>query len=316
MRMMKSGIAVAVLGAFAGAVCAQSSVTIYGKIDMGIGKPIGTRDKQVFDAGGARTSRLGFRGVEDLGNGWAALFALEHRFNPDDGQSSASTFWNGFSTVGLRGPWGTVNLGRQYTASFTLVQNQVDPFGAETVAALRSIGMQVSPLAKVRIADSIRYDHSIAGVNLAASVAEASQPAPNAGSDRPWSVAANYSVGPFFAAIGYEDPANTNDRLWNFAARYNFGPATAALGFSTGKDGIDRSVRGWLVGATVALGSGDLKTGYATQRTSGIGTMAQKFGLGYHHNLSKRTKLYADVARDGKAATSKVGYDVGMQHNF
>ena len=60
--MQKSLIALAVLGAFAGAASAQSSVTIYGKLDQAIGKPTGTEDKQVMDNTG---SRIGFRAYVD-----------------------------------------------------------------------------------------------------------------------------------------------------------------------------------------------------------------------------------------------------------
>ena len=101
--MKKSLLALAVLGAFAGAASAQSSVTLYGKLDLGFAKAAGSADKQVAD--GSR-SRVGFRGVEDLGGGLKALFQFEHRFNPDDGTVTNAAFWYGISTVGLGGSFG------------------------------------------------------------------------------------------------------------------------------------------------------------------------------------------------------------------
>ena len=80
--MKKSLLALVVLGAFAGAASAQSSVTIFGKIDQALGKRVGQKDRQVIDTAG---SRIAFRGYEDLGGGLGALFAIEHRFTPDTG---------------------------------------------------------------------------------------------------------------------------------------------------------------------------------------------------------------------------------------
>ncbi|MCV4872465.1 porin, partial [Escherichia coli] len=62
-------------------------------------------------------SRLGVRGVEDLGGGLKAIFNLEHRMNADDGNSTAPNFWQ-HSWVGLSGNFGEVRLGRDYAPAF------------------------------------------------------------------------------------------------------------------------------------------------------------------------------------------------------
>ncbi len=326
--MKKTVLAWALLGTLAGAASAQSSLTIYGKIDVGVGKAPGSRDKQVFDAGGTNTSRIGFRGVEDLGGGYAAVFALEHRFRPDTGMDTtisptlpSGRFWQGQSWVGLRSPYGTISLGRQYTPSFSLVQNVIDPWGSETVAALRGVGMLAGPgIAASRFADSVRYDFSGRGINFAASIAEANN-AEAPGPDRPWSAAANYSAGPLFVGLAYEDPAGDIDKLWNVGARYRVGKAQLAAGYSRGRTQADVKTTGWLVGATIEAGPGDVKVGYGQTKVDPAGPApsdktVSKFGVGYHYNLSKRTKVYADVAHDREAITSKTGYDLGIQHNF
>src|SRR5574343_1377129 len=105
--MKKSLIALAVLGAFAGVASAQSSVTIYGKLNIEAGKAIGSEDKTLMDVAG---SRLGFKGVEDLGGGLAATFGIEHRFNPQDGNSNSTRFWNGYSKVGVKGAFGELEM--------------------------------------------------------------------------------------------------------------------------------------------------------------------------------------------------------------
>ncbi|MEN9482538.1 MAG: hypothetical protein RJB37_418 [Pseudomonadota bacterium] len=305
--MKKSLLALAVLGAFAGAASAQSSVTLYGKVDLGVGKATGSADKQVRDGAG---SRLGIKGVEDLGGGMKALFGFEHRFDPDTGAQNSANMWNGYSTVGLGGAFGTVNLGRQYTSSFSLVQNAFDPFDGDTVAGLRDSSLRIAP-ARLRIANSIRYDGTFGGVKIAADIAERTT-----GTDRPYTLAAQYAAGPVLAAISYENPEGGSDKLLNAGVAYTFGPAKLALAGSTGKNAANASVKGYLIGATVNVGpAGRVLVGYA-QNKVGSADADKKASVGYRHDLSKRTFLYTDFTRVNKLATEKTGYDFGVQHNF
>src|SRR5437763_16600902 len=105
-------VAAAALAGVSSASWAQSSVTVFGFVELQVGRqtqqPAGT---QMFDMGG---SRLGFKGEEDLGGGLKAQFYLEHRFDPQSGASSGGdTFWKGGSWVGLSSnEWGAVKLGR------------------------------------------------------------------------------------------------------------------------------------------------------------------------------------------------------------
>ena len=84
--MKKTLIALAVMGAVAGVAHAQSNVTIYGVVDTGLIKESGSDIRM----GGNVDSRIGFRGVEDLGSGMKATFELERRFNLNDGTQSES----------------------------------------------------------------------------------------------------------------------------------------------------------------------------------------------------------------------------------
>ena len=309
--MKKHVLLFAALSAVAGAASAQSTVTVYGRLDQGVGKPLGSADKQLMDASG---SRLGFRGSEDLGGGMRALFGFEHRFSPDTGAANA-TFWQGYSTVGLGTPYGRVNLGRQYTAAFSLIQNQIDPFGGDTVAQVRDIGMRVGGIPKTRVADSIRYDFGGNGFNVAASIAESQQPAALAGPDRPLSIAASYEAGAFFVGVGYENPANANDDHWNLGARYKLGPVDLSAGIARGTTAANTDASGYVVGARYLLGANELMAAYGRQKVNGRTTNA-KLGLGLHHHLSKRTKLYVDVGHDSKLTQQKTGYDLGIYHSF
>jgi len=313
--MKKSLLALVALTAFAGAASAQSSVTIFGKIDQSVGKAIGTTDKAVMDNAG---SRIAFRGYEDLGGGMGALFAFEHRFSPDTGASASATFWNGFSYVGLKaGAVGTLTLGRHYTAAFQNVQTVIDPFYGEGVAALREIASgALYGTARVRVANSVKYSNVFGPVTVAADVAETSGAA---GAKKPYSVAVSGVFGPAWVGVAYENPESASSDLVNLAARVTFGPATIMGEITGGSVSATTDFAAYLIGAKVVVGSGDIKVGYATRKSETAGTKTTqnaKFGLGYDHNLSKRTKVYVQYARDSKVATEKAGYEVGMQHNF
>ena len=308
--MKKSLLALAVLGAFAGAASAQSSVTLYGKLDLGFAKAAGSADKQVADGS---KSRVGFRGVEDLGGGLKAMFQFEHRFNPDDGTVTNAAFWHGISTVGLGGSFGTVNLGRQYTAAYSLATGVIDPFGGDTVAGLRGESLTKS-VARLRTDNSVRYDGAFGGLKVAADIAET----PAGGVDRPYSVAAQYAAGPFMVAASYDNPTGANDNLATLGGSYTFGPAKVSLGIGRGDNDSNVRVKQALAGVTVSVGAaGQVLAGYA-QEEVGTADATKKVSLGYRHNLSKRTQLYTDVTRinDAIKNTDKTGYDFGVIHTF
>ena len=83
--MKKSLIVLAALGAFAGVASAQSSVTLYGRVDLSVNKPVGSANKGISNGSG---SRFGARGVEDLGGGMSAFFNIEHRFDADPARAT------------------------------------------------------------------------------------------------------------------------------------------------------------------------------------------------------------------------------------
>ncbi|MFM9901082.1 MAG: porin [Polaromonas sp.] len=122
---MKTSSLLALSGLLAaGTVQAQSAVTLYGVLDLGLESV-----SQVAAAGGRLTrvpsntglfpSRFGLRGTEDLGGGLSALYTLEGGITPDNGASAqGGRLFGREASVGLRGDWGTLTLGRQYTMLF------------------------------------------------------------------------------------------------------------------------------------------------------------------------------------------------------
>lgn len=134
--MKKILIALTALSSLAGLVHAQSSVTLYGIADAGIGtKSTTTRannaglvsntklSQTVIDSGSLATSRFGMRGIEDLGGGLKAVFNLEGGVELDTGagNTSGGNLFSRQANVGLSGDFGAVTVGRQFTAYYTLV---------------------------------------------------------------------------------------------------------------------------------------------------------------------------------------------------
>ena len=165
--MKKSLLALAVLGAFAGAAQAQSSVTIYGIVDTGVAYQSkaatgtgGTGSKFSVNSGIIQGSRIGFKGAEDLGGGLNAVFNLEVGFSNDTGAlqgSDASTSSNLFrrkSVVGLAGGFGSVLVGRQTDYADTIsVYTSVNDFGGWT----GNVGHNLDRLEGTRTNNSIAY---------------------------------------------------------------------------------------------------------------------------------------------------------------
>jgi len=165
--MQKKIIALAIAGLASTAAFAQSNVTIYGRADYGFletGANSGALQNQKhtgsFGSGLELGSRLGFKGVEDLGNGLKAIFEIEYGISMDQSASgSAATaagavsststgagtnaaWTNRHSYVGLTGGFGTAVGGRLDGVRYGIFNNY-DPFGGGTVGNFTQITRQV-----------------------------------------------------------------------------------------------------------------------------------------------------------------------------
>jgi len=251
--MKKSLIALAALGTIASAAQAQTAVTIYGTVDTGI--TFSNHNASTTGDGGSKfgvgsgnidTSRIGFKGVEDLGGGLKALFQLEAGFASDTGASQDSGAFNRKSVVGLGGSYGTVLLGRQ--------SDILDDAGHK-YTSIKDFGNFVgSPhmldrLEGIRTQNSIRYDSpELQGFKGSVIYGFGEQAGQNS-AGQSFGAGGTYDNGPLGLYLGYYQSkfgANPSDTLISSIA--------AASGLSTSDLG-GTNLDGTTVNKTVSLGA-------------------------------------------------------------
>eukprot|EP01034_Spumella_vulgaris_P031731 gene31731-39199_t len=179
------------------AAFAQSSVTLYGRVNT-------TVERQ--EVGNVKTtglfnnsSRFGFKGSEDLGGGLKAGFQLESGFNSDTG-ASATTFFGRQSEVNLSGGFGAVRLGRFTAESYYATADYVSMHNHDTGSSSDAFYAYVMP-----DANKIAYrTPTFGGLTVDAAVALHEQPTGRAGKNA-FDLAANYNLAR--ASVGAADTA-------------------------------------------------------------------------------------------------------------
>lgn len=333
--MKKSLIALAVLAA-SGAAMAQSSVTVYGRLDASVGnidKLVGGSQTKLFSGGdtGLTTPRLGFMGKEDLGGGLSATFKLEQRINIDTGDLQAPSF-KGETSLGLAGGFGALRFGRM-TTSFDdarALSNKFNVFDSNgftpTSAAFKTISDTKTKNADYssRANGMVRYDSPSFG-GVYGSVSHAFEQTTGA-DDTVTSLLLGYKDGGLNVALGHQDE-KTKQEYTQLAASYDFGTFALSGGYSTRK--ADAAANGkdteYSFGVEMPLGPVKVSAGYAASETKISGAKASEssgFGLGAKYALSKRTSLYGGYSKvtEENAAGVKSGdtkiFAVGVRHDF
>lgn len=185
--MKKSLVALAALSAMAAGVHAQSSVTLYGVVDVGVrmtdNAGADNEDRVTSlngvgadtTAGGITPSRWGIRVTEDLGGNYRALANIEARFLADKGAlQTAEQFQQ--SWVGLVTPFGQVTLGRQYNVLFDVSALAFSPF--KTMGPfLESYKPEIGMALGARNNNMVKYAIALGGfaAELQASAGEGAQ---------------------------------------------------------------------------------------------------------------------------------------------
>ena len=346
---MKHIAALALLATAAATASAQSNVTLFGVVDVAV-RHVKNGDNSLnsMASGGYNTSRLGFRGVEDLGGGLKANFWLETGFNADSGtQSDATRFWNRRSTVGLSGGFGEIRLGRDFTPTYTGYADY-DAFGTTGIASADKFATTFGTAVDTNTRSDNEFSYFTPG-NLGGFKAQVSfAPSEKVAGKKYIGGRAGYAAGPLdvTASYGQTDTvlnANGNQRLKIaiIGGSYDFGVVKLMGYYNQYKLG-DLKQETANIGVHVPVGAGTIRASYihvdASGRTAlGVDTSkndSSQIAIGYVHDLSKRTALYTTVARvnnkeraafvtasspalpspnNGRDST---GFEFGIRHRF
>lgn len=267
--MKKSLIALAVLGSFAGAAAAQSSATLYGKLDIGYGignggtyEGLKGRDSKFQQWGNSRvTSRWGLKGEEDLGNGLSVYFNLESKIDPENGASSSDLF-DRAAIVGIKGSFGAIQAGRQTTV-MNNVLGQFDVSGSPNLtsalgnAGLSAISQRFGASNYSRVDSALAYvSPNFAGFSFQAAVVLKNDLINGPDSKTLYTVGAQYAIGGFTIGAAYESkPVSMADvsSSWGIGAKYNFGSFVISGGYFDNH--LKADGRGFYLGAMVPVGA-------------------------------------------------------------
>lgn len=353
--MKKSLVALAILAA-AGTASAQSSVTLFGIVTAGIqhgsGSGAGSASRTAIDSGGDVTSRLGFRGTEDLGGGLSAGFWLEAQVNVDNGTGAQTVTnnqtsgivggqgltFNRRATVSLASKnLGEVRLGRDYRVE-SLNNAVFDPFTVQGAGGSEGPDAQANRFlpgggSSLRVSNSVAYftPATLGGFygQVQLSLGEnTSSAGVNEDDGDHAGIRVGWAKGPINVAIStgrteFARSTTTGDvRLSNVAGSYDFGFAKVAVVIN--HDKFDRAVeltgKGRLVGVTVPVGAGEIRASYSRYEITGNGLApeVERLSLGYRYNLSKRTALYATIGQlknSGGSRRALLGATTGVNEN-
>lgn len=311
--MKKTLLAAALLAGFAGVAQAETSVTLYGILDAGIGyQRISSGDSNLFPSQSKigvvsnvqNYSRWGLRGSEDLGEGLSAVFTLESGFHPSSGLSLLDErLFGRQATIGVaNSAWGQLDIGRQLNMASKYFTS-IDPFGENFGPA--SMGTSFSSANLTRYDNMLMYQSPLIdglqfGVGYAFNINdndEANTGFATNDNQRAWTFGVRYMNGPLNVAASY-DQLKRSDSITD-----NFAPGT---GGSTGT-----RINAWLVGGTydfevvkLALAFGHTNGGWIQGGTI-IGLFNPKFDVLQSH-------IYRN---DFKAKQYMVGLSAPLQQD-
>src|ERR1700761_624128 len=336
--MKKSLLSPAVLAAASGAASAQSSVTLYGKVDLGLVMDSGNSAGKSLrlDSGVTGGSRIGFKGVEDLGGGMKAAFQLETGYCADSAQGAPNFCTGSNQFMGrqahgdLTGSFGAISAGRQYSLGFNNLST-IDPFGTGFAGQINNI---VDP-SGIRLNNSATYSTpNLGGFTASAEIALGEQTG-NWQANRETGAGLTYASGPAYAGFTFYDVSAANGigaarKNYLLGGTYDFGVVKihALVQKSTGTASLD--VLDMMAGVTIPVAGGQVLASYIhhNDRTT-ADKDAQQLGVGYLYPLSKLTSVYgafARIANENGAAftvgnatatgTGNKAFNLGVVHNF
>jgi predicted porin len=335
---------------------AQSTVTLYGIVDASVRFTDGLSasnaaaqgSTKAVNSGVNNTSRFGFRGSEDLGNGLAAVFGLETGINADTGaQANTTKFFDRASYVGLKANWGTITVGRQTTVLADSL-GPVDPLGVRFagfnpnvgVAALSAhgLGIEYGPSGATsgayRLDNSIKYAGKFSDLTVRAMHALGEKVGDSSALSST-GAGMTYQAGNLAATLGYaqfQSAAGLQLKAYVGGVSGKIGNNKLSFTYAGNKAEVSGTseVRytTWGLGGTVPITSNmDLILAHykvSRERTAKVKDGYNRTVAFVEYKLSKRTKLYAELDHTGWQSgfvaaalpQSAHGASLGMVHNF
>ncbi|MEO6407411.1 MAG: porin [Burkholderiaceae bacterium] len=318
--------AVAALALLAAGTCAaQSSVSLYGLVDMTGGRfqDAGGLKTWRLDANGLSQSFLGLRVVEDVGGGLKVRAQLEHYLRPDTGavgRFGADPFWSRSANVGFQGAFGTSVIGRTATPLYQSTA-LLNPFGdsftfSPTLRQYFSGNGAGSSLGETVLGDIV-WNNSLAfsspdfnglSYNLIANLGEGGVGA----TGRNMGANVVYFRGPLAATVAWQQvrngvlappPGFQHQTTLHLGLAYDFGPAKLFGQFGRIRTDASAQVetRLWQLGTVIPVGeTGLVRVAYGSREvdSGGLTLTNRTFAIGYDHYLSKNTDLYGAVVLD------------------
>ena len=293
----------AFLAAAALPVCAQSSLQIYGRVNTTVEqqKLGGETVRGVFN----NSSRIGFKGTEDLGQGLKAGFILESGFASDNGAGAATGGGLDFgrqSELFVQNDAGMLRLGNFTSESYFATADMVSMHNHDTGASSDALYAWF-----YRDTNKVAYRTPVVAntwVEVGYSFHEKQDTQKNV-----WDVAANYENGNLGLGLGLTD--HGNDRQVAVRASYSIDQWTLGGYVQRVESGKHTSAEekwaNYRLAAAYSLGNSELhaNVGYADRKG---GRAATQWTLGANHNLSKRTKVYASYSRVNNSDNASYGY--------
>lgn len=278
---------------------AQSNVQIYGVMDAAIAvedtDAPGESSRTVINSGNQSSSRIGFRGTEDLGNGLKALFNIEAGVALDTGAADSNLFGRR-AVVGLQGAFGTLTVGREYSP-IAAVAAATDILGQGLYGSNLS-AFATNRLTR-RLANSVNYKSNAAGgftVNAAYSTGERSVDP----SGDLMGVSLEYKNGGLYLGGGYhqlERLATGDDKEWGVGAGYTFGAFEIKGNYLVAdQTGANNEYKNANIGAAYTTGPSKFFLNFQQQKNEN-GAKGNTVSLAYTYALSKRTNIYTTYAQ-------------------
>ena len=302
--MNKKLIAVAVASTFAIPAVSQADSTWYGRINTGI---------SIVDTDGADTttdiknisSRFGVRGSTDLGNGLSAVYRYEFGVASDVADVQDN---NRLSFVGLSGSFGTVTMGRVWSALFNHVGTNVDlsqNVGGDSY--FRAGGTY-------RTSNALSYSHGGGNVNFQVDLELDGANAASNTADS-WAAAGTFKAGAASIAVGYRDVDGSGEYT-GASAKIGLGAINLHVGYSTNDDGTADNTTGVVLG--VSGSSGDVSWFALAEDVSDddAGTDFQAINLNAVRNMGGGTKTYVEISLDDNGGVDRNEIILGLRKDF